>query len=517
MAKNSPVHVVWFKRDLRVQDHRPLARARMAGEQVLPLYIIEPEYWKLHDTSERHYLFLLECLESLNNELKALGTHLNIMVGDTVSVFEKLNQKFEVACIYSHQETGNAWTYARDLAVGEWCKQSNVDWIEDRQDGVIRRLKSRAGWAKAWDRFMGEVVTEVPAGVRWAGGVSGDPVPTAIDLGLKLDYGTLRQKGGRIEAERTLRSFLCERGEPYRRTMSSPLRSKATCSRLSPYIANGVLSMREVAQATWSRQRDLKSRMPQKKDGWRGSMTAFSARLHWRCHFMQKLDDEPEIEFKNFHGAYDGLRDPANHSPKFDAWAKGETGYPFLDACIRSLIATGWINFRMRAMLVATASYHLWLHWKRPGDYLAGLFTDYEPGIHWPQVQMQSGTTGINAIRIYNPLKQGYDQDPDGDFIREWLPELADIPDAFIHEPWLSPDPGGLLGRIYPKRIFDHQEAARVARDKIWAVRNGADHRLKAKKIVAKHGSRKSGVKQTMSRVKKAKNVANKNQLNLFD
>jgi deoxyribodipyrimidine photo-lyase len=517
MAKEKPLHIVWFKRDLRLNDHRPLMHAATSGGTVLPLYIIEPDYWTLTDTSERQYSFLLECLENLNNQLKSLGTKLTIKVGHAVSIFDELHQTYGVSDLYSHQETGNGWTYARDIAVGGWCQNSGVGWIEERQDGVIRRLKSREGWAGAWDRFMGELVTEVPTGVRWAADIKGGTVPSALKLDLKPDYCTARQKGGRIEAERLLNSFLHERGEKYRRTMSSPLRSKATCSRLSPYVANGILSMREVAQATWSRQKDLKVRTPQKKDGWRGSMSAFSARLHWRCHFMQKLEDEPAIEFKNFHAAYDGLRDPANHNPKFNAWAKGETGYPFLDACMRSLIATGWINFRMRAMLVATASYHLWLHWKRPGDHLARLFTDYEPGIHWSQVQMQSGTTGINAIRIYNPLKQGYDQDPDGSFIREWVPELANIPDACIHEPWNAPDASSFLGNIYPERVFDHQEAARIARDKIWAVRKGADHKSKAKKIVAKHGSRKSGIKQTMSRGKKAKKAVSKNQLSLFD
>ena len=100
------------------------------------------------------------------------------------------------------------------------------------------------------------------------------------------------------------------------------------------------------------------------------------------------------------------------------AWEAGETGLPFVDACMRYLRATGWLNFRMRSMLVAVASYHLWLDWRATGPHLARQFTDYEPGIHWPQVQMQSGTTGMNTVRIYNPVKQGRDQDPAGVFTR---------------------------------------------------------------------------------------------------
>ena len=517
MADKKPLHIVWFKRDLRIADHRPLMRAIDTDGLVLPLYIIEPDYWLLADTSRRHYEFLVECLESLDRELQELGTRLVVKVGEAVPILQNLQRERSIASIYSHQETGNGWTYARDIAVADWCKQTGVDWVEERQDGVIRRLKSREGWARAWDKFMAEPIMARPNNVNWAESIAPDPIPNPQKLRLKLDHSTARQTGGRSAAEQTLRSFLHERGEPYRRSMSNPRKSKATCSRLSPYIANGVVSMREVAQATWARQRDLKVADKPKRDGWRGSMSAFSARLHWRCHFMQKLEDEPTIEFKNFHPAYDGLRDAANHNPKFEAWARGETGYPFLDACMRSLVATGWINFRMRAMLVATASYHLWLHWKRPGDHLARLFTDYEPGIHWSQVQMQSGTTGINAIRIYNPLKQGYDQDPDGEFIREWVPELASLPDTFIHEPWLAPDADGILGKVYPDRVFDHREAAKLARDKIWAVRKGRGHTEKAKKIVAKHGSRKSGVKQTTGRGRKTRKSNKNNQLSLFD
>ena len=132
-------------------------------------------------------------------------------------------------------------------------------------------------------------------------------------------------------------------------------------------------------------------------------------------------------------------------------------GYPFLDACMRSLKVNGWINFRMRAMLLSFASYHLWLHWKYTADFLASLFIDFEPGIHYSQSQMQSGTTGINTIRIYNPIKQGKDHDPDGLFIRKWIPELSNIPNNYIHTPWLS----NVKLENYPLPIVDEK----IARD----------------------------------------------------
>jgi deoxyribodipyrimidine photo-lyase len=163
------------------------------------------------------------------------------------------------------------------------------------------------------------------------------------------------------------------------------------------------------------------------------------ARLHWRGHFTQKLETEPELEIRSFHPAHQQARiQTAPDDPVLAAWAAGLTGIPFVDACMRSLIATGWLNFRMRAMLQSFASYHLGLDWRVSGEHLARLFTDYEPGIHWPQVQMQSGQTGINTPRIYNPAKQGLDQDPGGHFTRRWVPELAHVPLPLLQTPWLA-------------------------------------------------------------------------------
>ena len=155
-------------------------------------------------------------------------------------------------------------------------------------------------------------------------------------------------------------------------------------------------------------------------------------------------------------------------------------------------------------MVMAVASYHLWLHWREPGLELARLFTDYEPGIHWNQVQMQSGTTGINTIRIYNPIKQGNDQDPDGTFTRRWVPELSKIPDHLLQEPWKADNAAEILGKSYPEPIVDYANSATKARKKLWAIRAEPNFREGANKIQEKHGSRKSGVKTRARKKKKS-------------
>jgi deoxyribodipyrimidine photo-lyase len=198
----------------------------------------------------------------------------------------------------------------------------------------------------------------------------------------------------------------------------------------------------------------------------------------------------------------DGLREDSFSEDKFQAWCSGHTGYPFIDACMRYLLATGWINFRMRAMLMSFAAYDLWLHWRRPAHHLAQLFIDFEPGIHYPQIQMQSGTTGINTLRIYNPVKQSTDQDPNGTFIRQWVPEVSGFDDLRIHSPWQATAleqmaAGCVVGEHYPRPIVDHLTAARFAKAQFATVRRSSAGKADSKNVMLKHGSRKNSKRRT--------------------
>ncbi|MFM2098554.1 MAG: hypothetical protein RLZZ366_93 [Pseudomonadota bacterium] len=489
----APLQIVWFKRDLRIIDHRPLAMAAEAGP-VMPLYIAEPELWAQPDASARQWDFAAESLAELQADLTALGQSLCVMTGDALSILQRIHESHGIAALWSHEETGNGWTYARDLAVAAWVRAAGIAWHELRQFGVIRRIKSRNGWAKAWDHDMAQPITPPPAALKAIPGDWPTHIPTAAQLGLAPDPCRYRQRGGRREALATLDSFLNERGRDYRYQMSSPVTAFDASSRLSPHITWGTISMREVAQASWARMRELKLSDARDTKNWRASMVSFSGRQHWHCHFMQKLEDEPRIEFENLHRAYDGIRPDVADAARLEAWSTGNTGFPFIDACMRALNQHGWINFRMRAMLMSFASYHLWLPWRESGLHLARKFVDYEPGIHWSQVQMQSGTTGINTMRIYNPVKQGYDQDAAGIFVRTFVPELEAVPDAFLHEPWLWP---GASDLPYPPPIVDNAAAAKAARDALYVIRKSPAHKAVAGKIADKHGSRKTGVPMT--------------------
>jgi deoxyribodipyrimidine photo-lyase len=299
-----------------------------------------------------------------------------------------------------------------------------------------------------------------------------------------------------------LNSFLDGRGAGYRSAMSSPLSAEQGCSRLSAHLAYGTISMRSVHQATEYAIADYHSRQDRSMAY---ALRGFTGRLRWHCHFMQKLESEPAIEWHNFWRAADGIRPDElddEGQRRFNAWCQGRTGYPMIDACMRYLKQMGWLNFRMRAMLVSFASYHLWLHWRITGVFLAQQFTDFEPGIHWSQMQMQSGTTGINTLRIYSPTKQGRDQDPQGVFIRRWCPELAHVPLTHIFEPWLMNDieqknAQCIIGKDYPAPIVNEKTALAFAQEQLYGLRKNTDAKLQIQHILKKHGSRKSGLAQT--------------------
>ena len=508
-----PIHIVWFKRDLRVNDHAPLAYAVAEGISVLPLYVIEEEYWQQDFASRRHWSFIRDCLLDLREDTAALGQPLVVREGEICEIFHDISSKYIIKGIFSHEECGNNWTYQRDKKVITWCKSNNIPLHEFPHNGVVRRLESRDHWSKIRNARMAKPLINSPDNIPVLANESIGEIPSANHpmFGDAL-VGTV-QPGGRREALKILDSFLARRSVYYVQNISNPGRSGHYCSRLSGHLTWGSLSVREVVKATkaFAQKSAFGQHGEQKR-----SFSAFNNRLAWRCHFMQKLEDQPSIEFECMHSAYEGIRKTHPQTAiYYQAWAEGRTGYPLIDACMRSLVHRGWITFRMRAMLVSFASYHLWLDWRQTGYHLARVFTDYEPGIHYSQLQMQSGVTGINTTRIYNPIKQSQDQDPKGQFIRQWVPELRNVSDMWIHEPWkmssaLQQRASCLIGEDYPAPIVEHASAIKAARLGLSAALTQADYRQEANQIFDKLGSRQRPKKPATSKV-------DSSQLSLFN
>ena len=500
------IQLVWFKRDLRIRDHAALTAAAERGP-VLCLYVYEPALLQADDHDAIHLDFVNGCLHELSVSLHARGVLLHRRTGEIVTVLEALQAEIAMLAtpsrlqsIWAHEETTGWTAYQRDRDVRRWCRERGVTFHELPQTGVVRRLASRDGWASAWDARMAARPLPPPARIE---GI------TLTDTGIPFDSTALPptaasrqsvQLGGESAARDTLRSFLRERGVNYRVEMSSPVTAFDACSRLSAYMSVGAISVRTC-------EHSARARLVQLADAldagdfvdlrWRNSIGSFRSRLRWHCHFMQKLEDQPRLEFETMCDAYVGMRNEEQvDAARLDAWIHGQTGYPLIDACMRAVRATGWLPFRMRAMVVSFASYHLWLHWRFTAPLLAQHFLDFEAGIHYSQFQMQSGVTGINAIRIYNPVKQAVEQDPDGRFIRTWVPELAAVPLESLAEPHRMPVMlqamyGIQIGRDYPNPIVDNVTAMRAARDRVWAVRKAPGTRQAARRVYDKLGSRK--------------------------
>jgi deoxyribodipyrimidine photo-lyase len=509
------IQLVWFKRDLRIRDNAALTGASAHGP-VLCLYVDEPELLRAPDHDAMHLGIVTECLDDLQLSLTARGATLHRRTGSVIAVFESVRAELaaldvssRIATIWAHEETTGWLAYQRDRAVRRWCRDAGIELRELPQTGVIRRLASRDGWAAAWEQRMAAAPLAAP---RRIDGISlaateAQLSPESFTRHSAPRVGT--QHGGETVARDTLRSFLRDRGVDYRRAMSSPTAAPDACSRVSAWLSTGAISIRTCEHAARARLQQLDADVSAGDTvdpRWRKSISSFRSRLRWHCHFMQKLEDQPLIEFDTMCDAYVGLRDETNADERLlHAWYSGHTGYPLIDACMRSMRATGWLPFRMRAMVMSFASYHLWLHWRFTGVLLARQFLDFEPGIHYSQCQMQSGVTGINAIRIYNPVKQAIEHDPDGTFIRQWVPELAAVPVAALAEPHAMPPMlqqmyGVQIGVTYPLPIVDNVEAMRAARDRIWAVRRAPGTRASARRVYDRLGSRKEPFSRLDSR-----------------
>jgi deoxyribodipyrimidine photo-lyase len=463
------LQIVWFKKDLRLHDHAPLLEAAQAGP-VLPIYVYEPDILASPDYAAQHHQFINECLTEMAFDLFRLGSPLVILKGEMTQVLAQLKFANGAFRLLSHFETGNAAARARDQRVETWCKGADIEWRQWPRDGLVRGATDESSWTHHWQAHMRAPILAHPAQlkkpIRTLPSVG---VQTARALGVPGEDKPDRQKGGLKRARQRLQEFFEQGMREYRHALSSAAASAQACSRLGPYLTYGVLSAREVLHTVWRMREMLSGCDPaQLGEGVLTSLTSFESRLYWRDHFVQRLEDEPELEFHSLNPAFDAIRREENRE-FIERWQAGETGFPLVDASLAMLRQTGWINFRLRALLVSFWSHHLWQPWREVALFLARETLDFEPGIHYPQVQLHSGVSGGELIRIYDPITQSRAQDRQGDFLRQWLPPLRRVSTEFIHEPWRAPTPP--LG--YSAPMVDLVETANHARETLLAARHG--------------------------------------------
>ena len=481
--------VWWAKRDLRLADNDALAAALEACDEVLALWVLEPSLCRAEDASALHFHAWEEATAALRASVEAAGGTFLLAVGETVEVLGALHREDGFDAIYAHEETGVETSFARDRAVRAWCAEAGVTLVELPQSGVIRGLADRDARQPIIRRRLVETAPR-PAPTRIRGWrptrpdarwpswteMTGRPWPAEIETAL---LQPVTEASGRD----TLESFLTRRGIEYSGGISSPNSAFEAGSRLSAHIAWGTTSLRTIHHGTRERAALAKGSADPDDKRWSKSLRAFGSRLHWHDHFSQRLESAPRMEFEALNTAHDALEygdDPA----LLEAWRTGTTGYPMVDATVRCLRATGFANFRMRAMLVTTACYGLELSWRTVQYPYARLFRDYEPGIHYPQVQMQAGVVGINTLRVYSPAKQFVDQDPEARFVHRWVPELRGHSAKAIRE-----FESRRLGD-YPAPVADLRAGAARIKARIQAIRRSPAGRAAAERVLERHGSR---------------------------
>jgi len=482
MLSKQEINIVWLKRDLRTQDHLPLHLAEQSNLPYLIIFIFEPLMIDYDDTSLRHLQFQYHSILQMNKKLVSVNKVVKVLQTDIITALVSIQSQFIIKTIFSFQESGIKLTYDRDLFVRKFCNLNHIVWNESPRDGIIRGLKNRIGWDKQWFITMqSPIIVNRFKNQDDLKFTNLYPLHDSLQTSLAT-FPKSFQPAGEENAFNYLTSFINERSAYYNKHISKPSESRKSCGRISPFLSWGNISVKQAYQLlTNASYNSINKR----------SFTSILSRLKWRCHFIQKFEVDYTYENKCINAGYELLEHMSNEE-YISAWKEARTGFPLVDACMKCLQETGWINFRMRAMLVSFFCHHLYQDWRAATHFLAKLFLDYEPGIHFTQFQMQAGTTGINTLRIYNPIKQSLDHDPDGSFIKKWLPILQPLPKELIHEPFKmslmeQSMYGVFIGKNYPCPIVDLNFTGQRARKNIWGHRTNNLVRQESKRILGTH------------------------------
>lgn len=485
MNMKPAINIVWLKRDFRIHDHAPMKKALENGLPTLLLFVFENSLIEDPHYSDRHWNFIKESISDLNAVVQKWNTRVLAVQDEMIHTLSKLQQFWTIKHMYSHQETGIKLTFERDKAVKRFCKNNLIDWEEFSINGILRGLQNRASWKEHWESYM-QQPQQNPI-INVGDFIAIAPIKKAAEVftetSLTTPSNTPFQKGGTSIGLKYLHSFFeGGRYKEYNNLISKPELARKSCSRLSPYLAWGCLSIRQV----WQHAKLFRTVAPSKR-----SIDGFTSRLRWQGHFIQKFEMESSMEYESINKGFHKLKKKISDQ-YHKAWVEGQTGFPLIDACMRCLNTTGYLNFRMRALLVSFYTHNLWQPWQNSSKHLSQQFLDFEPGIHFPQLQMQAGETGINMLRIYNPSKNSKTHDPEGVFIKKWIPELKNVPVSYIHEPHLMPPMeqqfcGVFIGEHYPFPIVEEKKTRKSASDVLWGMKGDPEVIKESYRILRRH------------------------------
>ena len=440
------MNIVWHRRDLRTHDNRALAEA---GSSAQPVFVFDPECLENDLVTDARVKFVLESLKDLNRQYVERGSNLALLHGNPVDLLDELSG--EVDNVYFNRDANH---FRQGMERRARKKFEGFD-----NSAVDTSGRDRSSWSDDALKWFEDERFNAPESLD-SNKIESRTTIDAVRRKYEVEPGKQKfGEGGSMAARTRLADFL-ERIEDYSGCISSPSKAEASTSHLSPYIRHGCISPREVYQKASDARNDVQNSQ---------SAEMFIDRVFWQQHFNQKIEDNPDLFREAVNPVYRGLNSDNRDQEKIEAWKRGMTGFPLVDASMRALVETGWLNFRMRAMCASFFSYILKQWWKIGADFFYKHLIDADVAINYYQWQMQSGLVGVHANRIYDPARQVEENDPQGEFIRKYVPELRSVPDNHIAEPWKMPERlqqkyKVMIGEDYPEPVVNYERESRKAR-----------------------------------------------------
>jgi deoxyribodipyrimidine photo-lyase len=451
----------WFRNDLRLQDNTALKALATSVEEWLPVFVLDPRILAGPRVGQPRTRFLLDCLGRLSRDLQKRGAPLLVRTGHPEEVLPKLMHQTG-ARILSFNEDATPFARRRDAAVQRAVERSGGQ-VVARLDHVVFRsseVRSASGGAYAvyspyrrswWRRWSQE--PRLPVGLGRLPppipGLSADRIPDPGKLGVEsaeCDVPT----GGESAARRRLERFLDTAAGRYHEDRDRP--DLDGTSRLSPYLRFGVISVRQCFESA----QQAAHADPALERG----VSKWLDEIVWREFYSAILEEHPRVLRQNYRREYDAV--VWNDDPEaFEAWCEGRTGYPIVDAGMRQLRATGWMHNRVRMIVASFLTKDLLIDWREGERLFFERLVDGDPASNnggW-QWAASTGTDAQPYFRIFNPVAQGRRWDPEGRYVRRWVPELSRVPDPYVHAPWEADDPP----EAYPAPIVDHAERRELA------------------------------------------------------
>lgn len=473
--------VVWHCRHLRTTDHPALTYGADSAETILPLFVFDPSFYTDGGLAcDSRVRFLHESLSDLADQYEERGGALTLAHGDPISILDGFHDAgWDI--VTTADPTGR-YGLKRDNAV---ATRSDVTFVD--ADGLVRdQENSRENWS---DRVEDWFTSDQCAWDETTVAIQHIETPVTIER-IEDAYDVTPQKehrpAGGTSAGRAVLAEFTEKLPSYPENISAPTDARTGTSQLSPYFRFGCVSVRQAYQTIDSDCRDSRAKQ------------LFVSRLYWNRHYNQKLVDHSGWMDTAVNPVMEGFHADTHNPELVEAWKQGQTGYPMVDASMRCLAATGWLNFRMRAMCASVLCDLFQQPWKIGADWFYYHLLDADPAINYTQFQIQAGMDGTNMMRVYNPRKQVRENDPDGEFVSKWVPELAALPDTHLDQPEKTPvhvqeECGVSIGEDYPYPVVEYEAARERILTKFKTVRAAAKRALQNEEVARRVSMSQAG------------------------